>query len=154
MITAEMVPYDILIKRLASYIKENVKTVSPPEWAIFAKTASFKERVPDNPEEWWYVRAASLLRKVYVNGSVGIEKSKIIYGGSKRRGTKPERSVRAPGHANRLILQQLEKAGLVQKVKNKGRVLTPRGRALLDKIAYEIFKELADNNPSLKVYLE
>lgn len=154
MITVEMVPPDLFIKRLAMYIKENIKTVTPPDWAIFAKTASFKERVPDNPDEWWYIRAASLLRKLYINGTIGIEKTRVIYGGRKRRGTRPEKFVKAPGHANRLILQQLEKAGLVQKIKNKGRTLSPKGRSLLDRLALEIFKELADNNPSLKIYLE
>ncbi|QGA67690.1 30S ribosomal protein S19e [Sulfolobus sp. E11-6] len=154
MITAEMVPPDLLIKRLAIYLKENVKTVNPPEWTLLAKTANFKERVPDNSEDWWYIRAASLLRKLYINSIIGIEKTRTIYGGRKRRGTRPEKFVKAPGHANRLIFQQLEKAGLVQKVKNKGRSLSPKGRSLLDKLALEIFKELAENNTSLKVYLE
>ncbi|MEM3939018.1 MAG: 30S ribosomal protein S19e [Saccharolobus sp.] len=154
MITVEMVPPDILIKKLALYIKENMKTVTPPNWALYAKTASFKARVPDNPEEWWYIRAASILRKLYVNSHLGIETIRKVYGGRKRRGTRPEKFVKAPGHANRLILQQLEEAGLVQKVKGKGRILSPKGRSLLDKLSLEIFKELSDNNPSLKVYLE
>ncbi|MEM3856465.1 MAG: 30S ribosomal protein S19e, partial [Saccharolobus sp.] len=34
------------------------------------------------------------------------------------------------------------------------RILSPKGRSLLDKLSLEIFKELSDNNPSLKVYLE
>ena len=48
MITADMVPPNLLIDKLANYIKENVKEVQPPEWAFFAKTASYKERVPDD----------------------------------------------------------------------------------------------------------
>jgi small subunit ribosomal protein S19e len=152
MITADMVPPNLLIDKLANYIKENVKEVQPPEWAFFAKTASYKERVPDDLENWWYVRAASLLRKLYKE-AFGISTSRTIYSGLKRRGTKPPHTVKAPGHANRLIFQQLEKAGLAIKTKN-GRSLSPKGRSLLDKLSYEIFKGLVENNPSLKKYLE
>lgn len=152
MITPKMVPADIFIPRLAEYLKENVKELRPPEWSFIAKTASFKERVPDNPEIWWYIRAASLLRKLYLLGPLGIGKTRKLYSGLKRRGSRPPKTVKAPGHANRLILQQLEKAGLVVKSK-EGRTLSPKGRSLLDKLAYEIFKELAEKKPELKKYL-
>lgn len=153
MITVNMVPADELIKRLSEYLKENVKELQPPDWALYAKTASFKERVPDNPENWWYIRAASLLRRVYMQQPLGVGETRRIYGGLKRRGTRPPISVRAPGHANRLIFRQLEKAGLIVKTK-QGRVLSPKGRSLLDKLSYEIFKELADKRTDLKKYLE
>jgi small subunit ribosomal protein S19e len=153
MITVQMVPTDLFISRLAEYIKENIKEVQPAEWSFYAKTASYKERVPDNPEIWWYIRAASLLRHLYILQPLGVGTTRRIYSGLKRRGARPPKTVKAPGHANRLILQQLEKAGLVQKTK-KGRVLTPKGRSLLDKLSYEIFKELAEKRPELKKYLE
>ncbi|MBW9140987.1 MAG: 30S ribosomal protein S19e [Candidatus Aramenus sp.] len=153
MITVNMVPADVLINKVADYIKNNVREVKPPEWSYFAKTASFKERLPDDVENWWYIRTASLMRKLYLNGPFGLSKAQVIYGGLKRRGTRPPRTVRAPTHSARLILQQLEKAGLVVKTK-EGRALSPRGRSLLDKLAYEIFIDLADKNPSLKKYLE
>lgn len=153
MITANMVPPELLIERLSEYIKENVKEVQPPQWALFAKTASFKERVPDNIENWWYIRAASILRKLYINDSFGVGTARTIYGGLKRRGSKPSHTVKAPGHSTRLIFQQLEKAGLVVKTQ-EGRKLSPKGRSLLDKLSYEIFKDLTEKNPTLKKYLE
>lgn len=152
MITPKMVPADIFIPRVAQYLKENVKEVEPPEWSYFSKTASFKERVPDNPEIWWYVRAASLLRKLYILAPLGVGESRKLYSGLKRRGAKEQTTVKAPGHANRLILQQLEKAGLVVRTR-KGRVLSPKGRSLLDKLSYEMFKELAEKKPELKKYI-
>lgn len=156
MITAKMVPPELLVKKLAEYLKENVKELQAPEWSLIAKTASFKERIPDDPEQWWYMRAASILRKLYIRNHFGVSESMRIYGGLKRRGTKPPISTRAPGHSTRLIFQQLERAGLVTKVKGArlGRTLTPAGRSLLDKLSYEIFIELANKNPSLKKYLE
>ena len=152
MITPKMVPADVFIPRLAQYLKENVKELQPPEWSYITKTASFNERVPDNPEIWWYVRAASLLRKLYFLAPLGIGETRKLYSGLKRRGAKPPRTVKAPGHANRLILQQLEKAGLVVRTR-KGRVLSPNGRSLLDKLSYEMFKDLEEKKPELKKYL-
>ncbi|MEM0373983.1 MAG: 30S ribosomal protein S19e [Sulfolobaceae archaeon] len=154
MITPKMVPADLLVKRVAEYLKENVSSLKPPYWVYYAKTASYKERVPDNPEEWWYLRAASLLRKLYISSEpIGVETTRTIYSGRKRRGARPPITVKAPGHSARIIFQQLEKAGLVIKT-TKGRIISPKGRALLDRISYEIFKGLADQNPDLKKYLE
>ncbi|MCQ4366330.1 MAG: 30S ribosomal protein S19e [Sulfolobales archaeon] len=152
MITAEMVPADLLIKRLADYLKENVKEVKPKEWSFYAKTASYNERVPDNPEEWWYIRAASLLRKLYLKGPIGVSRLRSEYSWRKRRGSRPPKSVKAPGHAIRVMMQQLEKAGLVKSTK-EGRILTGKGRSLIDKLSYEIFKSLAEKNPELSKYL-
>lgn len=149
-----MVPAELLLKRLASYIKENFDSVRPPEWVYFSKTASFKERVPDDPEEWWYIKAASLLRKLYIsNEPIGVNTARTIYSGKKRRGSRPPITVKHPGHSLRLLFQQLEKAGLVLKSKD-GRILSQKGRSLLDKLSYEIFKELAEQNTELKKYLE
>jgi small subunit ribosomal protein S19e len=153
MINVEQVPAQTLVERLSKYLKEQVKELRPPEWALFSKTTSFKERVPDNPEEWWYVRAASILRRIYIDSLLSVGDTKVIYGGRKRRGSRPPEFRRAPGHSTRIIMQQLERAGLVAKTKG-GRRLTSRGRSVLDKLSMEIFKELADRDPSLKKYLE
>jgi len=107
--------------------------VSPPDWAAFVKTGAHAERTPDNPD-WWYVRAASLLRQVYMRGPIGVEKLRNWYGGKKNRGARPERHYPAGGKAIRLCLQQLEKAGLIVK-DGKGRAVTAKGQSLLDKSA-------------------
>lgn len=152
MVTALEVPADILIQRLANYIKENIPEVKPPSWARFVKTGSFKERPPENID-WWYYRAASILRKLYRAGSpVGLSKLRREYGGRKRRGGRPEITVRAPGGAIRKILHQLEQAQLVRRTKY-GRILTPQGRALLDRLAIDIMAELAVERPELAKYL-
>ncbi|BBD72548.1 30S ribosomal protein S19e [Sulfodiicoccus acidiphilus] len=152
MITATMVPADALIRRLSSYIKENFKEVSPPEWALVAKTGPMKERVPDEPTEWWYIRAASIMRKIYIEGKIGTSSLRTIYGGAARRGSAPNRFTKAPGHANRLIMRQLEKAGLLHRVKG-GRILSGKGRSLMDRMSMEVFKEVSEINPELKKYL-
>lgn len=152
MVTALEVPADKLIAKLAQYLKENVPEVKPPHWATFVKTGCFKEKPPEDPN-WWYYRAASILRKLYKAGEpMGLTEFRREYGGRKRRGVRPERTYRAPGNAIRKILQQLEQAQLVRKTR-RGRVLTPQGRALLDRIALEVVLEVASENPELAKYL-
>ena len=49
-----------------------------------------------------------------------------------------ERHVDAGGKVIRTCLQQLEKAGLIQSVEKKGRIITPAGQKLVDKTAVEV----------------
>jgi small subunit ribosomal protein S19e len=145
-------PYDVpasqFIEKLAKYLKDNVEAVQPPAWAIVAKTGSHVEKQPQNPA-WWYVRSASMLRKIYVNGPIGIEKLRADYGGRKDFGTKPEHAVKAAGSNIRKILQV---AGLVQTVASKGRIMAPKGRKLLKEIAEDLHKDLTKAVPELKKY--
>ncbi|MEM0379844.1 MAG: 30S ribosomal protein S19e [Desulfurococcaceae archaeon] len=153
MVTALEVPADELIKRLAIYLKEHVPGVKPPNWAYFVKTGVHKEKIPDNPD-WWYYRAASILRKLYKYGKpIGLENFRRMYGGRKNYGSAPEHFVKGSGSIVRKILQQLEREQLVKTIKGKGRVLTPQGRALLDRIAYEIMVDLARDRLELVKYL-
>jgi len=153
MVNALEVPADMLIKRVAEKLKKEYDAVKPPAWAYFVKTGVHKERPPTDPD-WWYVRAASMLRKLYKSGEpIGIETFRVIYGGRQNRGVAPERFRKGSGSIVRKILQQLEAAGLVRRVPGKGRVLTPEGRSLLDRTAREIMEELVKERPELERYL-
>jgi small subunit ribosomal protein S19e len=150
MVTARDVPADELIKRLAMRLK-NFEQVKPPEWAAYVKTGVFKEKPPTDPD-WWYVRAASLLRKLYLaEGPLGVGTLRTIYGGRKRNGVAPAHFAKGSGSTVRRLLQQLEQAGLV-KMTAKGRTLSPKGRSLIDQVAKEIAEELAKENPELAKY--
>jgi len=137
--TARDVRADLLIERVAEELKK-YDEIKPPEWAAFVKTGSHKQRPPQQ-RDWWYIRAASLLRTVYLHGPVGVERLRTKYGGRKDRGVRPEHFRKASGHIIRLILQQLESVGLVEKVPGRGRKITSKGASLLDKVAAEIIKE-------------
>lgn len=112
-----------------------------PEWALYVKTGTAKERVPEN-REWWYTRAASILRQIYVRRVVGIGRLRTKYGSKKDRGMKPKRFRKGAGKNIRVILQQAEKAGFVEKIKSKrsGRRLTAKGKEFLDDIAKSLLK--------------
>lgn len=152
MVDVREVPADIFIKYLANYLKSNVPAVKPPSWALYVKTGSFKTGVPENPD-WWYFRAASLLRKLYISGTpVGVGTLRVVYGGLKRRGSAPPHFRKASGSHIRHILQQLEAAGYVAKIRGGGRVLTPKAISLLTRIAYDVLQESVKLIPDLAKY--
>lgn len=148
-------PYDIpvqaFIQRLAQYVKDNIDLVEPPQWSQFVKLGARNRKQPTNPD-WWYVRCASLLRKTYTRGPIGVERLRAQYGGRKDCGTRPEHVRKGAGGNIRKLLQQLEAAGLVENLKGRGRVLTSEGRRLLDTIATELKKEIEKHIPELKKY--
>jgi small subunit ribosomal protein S19e len=137
-------PYDVsaslLIEKLAKYLKDNVDEIKPPAWSFAVKTGTHAENPPQDPD-WWFIRSASLLRKIYMKEPIGIMHLRPEYGGRKRFGVKPQHARLGGGSNIRKILQQLESAGLVTTIKGRGRKLTSEGRKLLDRIATEILKE-------------
>ncbi len=151
MTTAYDVPADVLINRLSGYMKENIREIQPADWAGYVKTGSHVERAPQNPD-WWYVRSASILRKLYMKGPVGVSRLRKEYGGRKRRGVRPAHFAKAGGNILRSILQQLEQAGLAQKDGINGRVVSGKGRSLLDAMSTQIKRDLDRVNPELQNY--
>lgn len=151
MTTAYDVPSDILIERLSFYMKETVREVFPPEWASYVKTGSHVERVPQNPD-WWYIRSASLLRKLYMKGPIGVSRLRKEYGGRKRKGVAPSHFAKSGGNIIRSILQQLEQAGLAEMANNDGRKVSGKGRSLLDAMATQVKRDLDRERPELKKY--
>jgi len=121
---------DILAQEL-----KKMKGIEAPEWSNFVKTGNHKQRPPENPD-WWYVRAASILRNIYTHGPVGVSRMRMRYGGRKNRGRKPEKFVRASGNIIRKITQQLRNSDLI-KLSNgdkKGNIITSKGQSMLDKV--------------------
>lgn len=151
LITPHDVPASKFIEKLAKYLKENVEQVQPPTWAAFAKTGSHVEKQPQDPD-WWYTRSASILRKVYIHGPIGLEKLRADYGGRKGFSVRPNHASKAGGSNIRKILQQLEVAGLIQTTKPTGRRLTPKGRKLLQEVSEDLGKEMVKIVPELRKY--
>jgi small subunit ribosomal protein S19e len=135
MTTVYDVPADHIIRRVAEELKTR-KEIAPPVWAAFAKTGVHKEMPPEDPD-WWFVRAAAVLRRVYVDGPLGVERMRSFYGGSQDRGSKPNRFRKGSGSIIRKALQQLEAAGLILHDKT-GRRVSPAGMAFLDAMAQEV----------------
>jgi small subunit ribosomal protein S19e len=121
-----------LVEKLKEELKK-IEEIKPPEWARFIKSGVHKQRPPEQPD-FWYLRASSVLRRIYTDGPVGAERLRSYYGGARKRGYFPKHFRKGSGAIVRKILQQLEKAGLVEKTA-KGRKITQRGQKLLNNIA-------------------
>ncbi len=134
MVSVRDVDADILVKKTAEELK---KKIQKPGWAVFVKTGVSKERPPESPD-WWYIRAASIMRRIYLDGPVGIERLRSYYGGLHRRGHKPAHFAKAGGKVIRVILQDLEKNSLIEKADKKGRKITKQGQKFLDGVAKAI----------------
>ena len=142
MTTVFDVPAELLINTVADEFKDNNEKIVAPEWTKLVKTGVHKERKPENID-WWYVRCASILRRVYIDGPVGVRSLRTFYGGKKDRGVNPEKFRKGSGSIVRVALHQLEDAGYVEKV-DAGRIVTPEGRSFLDNTSAELIKDIPE----------
>jgi small subunit ribosomal protein S19e len=150
MTTLYDVPAEDLIEAVAEKIESDLEE---PEWLAFTKTGTGRE-LPPEQEDFWSHRAASLLRKVAVDGPVGVQRLRTVYGdaanGSTRYRVRPKHKRDGSGNVIRTALQQLEDAGHVETAEGRGRTVTGKGRALLDDTAEEVIEEL--DRPELERY--
>ena len=126
--------------KLAEALK-NISEFEQPEWAAFVKSSASKER-PIDDEDFWYKRAASILRQVYLRKFVGVNRLRTKYGSKKNRGYAPERFMKAGKKIIRVILQQSDKAGFTEilipakgvKSQKPGRKMTEKGKEFLENV--------------------
>ena len=121
------------IAQLSEALKK-LDALKPPEWSHYVKTGTHREHPPEQPD-WWYTRAASVLRRIYLDGPVGLARLRTFYGGRKNRGSSPERFRKGGGKIIRTILQQLESVMLVEKAERSGRRITSKGASMVDHAA-------------------
>ncbi|XP_078442162.1 small ribosomal subunit protein eS19-like [Wolffia australiana] len=125
-------PHDF-VKAYASHLKRSGK-IELPHWADIVKTGVHKELAPYDPD-WYYTRAASIARHIYLRQGLGVGAFQRIYGGRKRNGTRPPHFSKSSGSVARHILQQLQKVGIVDVDPKGGRSITSQGRRDLDQVA-------------------
>ena len=150
MTTVFDVPSKELIEEVAKKLQKE-EAIYLPEGNMFSRTGVDKENPPLD-KNWWYVRCASILRKIYINDGMGVERLRAEYGGKRDRGSKPYKARSGSGSIVRRALQQLEKAGYVTRVRGKGRVLTPKGKSFLDNASHEVLKKIIAHYPELEKY--
>ena len=125
--------------KLAEALKK-IPEFKQPEWSEFVKSNPSKERPIEDPD-FWHKRAASILRQIYKNEVVGVNRLRTKYGSKKNRGSRPEKFIKSGGKIIRTILQQSDKAGftevkkVIRNIKSKsGRQLTEKGRKFLEDV--------------------
>jgi len=145
------VPPSRLLPRLAAELKSQA-AVQPPAWAAYVRTGVHTQQAPTQPD-WWYLRSASVLRKIYLKGHTGVERLAAEYGGKRDRGSAPYHARSGSRSVTREIVQQLQKSGLLESKKAVGRRISPAGMRLIATTSRAVLKELAEKDPALAKYL-
>ncbi|VVB77029.1 30S ribosomal protein S19e [uncultured archaeon] len=125
-----------LVSAAAAKLKE--KGISRPDYIDFVKSGAGRERIPQS-RDFWYMRCSAILRQVYINGPIGVEKLRTRYGNRKGHTMHRHHHMKASGSIITDAFASLEKAGYVKKGK-AGREITPAGKSFLDKIANDIIR--------------
>jgi small subunit ribosomal protein S19e len=134
MVTVYDVKAEPLIHEVADDLEEDFDA---PGWSEFVKTGSDRERPPEQ-DNWFHIRSAAILRKIYTDGPLGVSRLRTIYGKRKKNGHAPERSGKASGKVIRTSLQKLEEAGYVETEEGEGRKITEEGQSFLDRKSEEV----------------
>uniref|UniRef100_A0A2P2KYQ7 40S ribosomal protein S19-3 n=1 Tax=Rhizophora mucronata TaxID=61149 RepID=A0A2P2KYQ7_RHIMU len=124
------------VRAYSAHLKRSGKIELPP-WTDIVKTGRFKELAPYDPD-WYYVRAASMARKIYLRAGLGVGGFQRIYGGNKRNGSRPRHFCKSSGAIARHILQQLQETGIIEIDAKGGRRISSSGQRDLDQVAGRI----------------
>ncbi|KAH7673443.1 small subunit ribosomal protein S19e protein [Dioscorea alata] len=124
------------VKAYSAHLKRSGK-MELPHWIDIVKTGRFKELAPYDPD-WYYIRAASMARKIYLRQGIGVGGFQKIYGGRKRNGSRPPHFCKSSGAIARHILKQLHTMDIIEIEAKGGRKITSTGRRDLDQVAGRI----------------
>ncbi|KAJ9161787.1 40S ribosomal protein S19 [Coniochaeta hoffmannii] len=125
------------INAYAAFLKRQGK-LPVPGWVDTVKTGVAKE-LPPQDIDWFYVRAASVARHVYLRKTVGVGRLRKVHGVAKNRGSRPSQHTPGSGSVDRKIMQALEKINVLEQDEEKGgRRITQSGQRDLDRIAQTV----------------
>ena len=114
--TVRDVPAAAFIKAYAAHLKKSGK-FDVPKWADIVKTGSYKELAPNDPD-WFFVRAASIARHIYLRQGVGVGALRKLHSGRSNRGHMPGKYSLGSGSVARKVLQSLEKNKVLAQIPN------------------------------------
>ena len=93
-------------------------------------------------QDWFYVRTAAVLRRIYIRQGVGCGALRKVYGGRVNRGSAPGHHKRASSSVIRGAMKGLEEMKLISKHPDGGRVITSAGRRDADRIASQVMANI------------
>lgn len=135
--TLRDIPASLFISTYATYLK-NSGQIQLPSWVDITKSGPHKIFSPANPD-WIFFRFASLVRKIYINGGQGVGSLRKVYGGKKKRGSKPAIKKNSSGKIIRLALKELERLKIIEKNSNGKRYISKKARKDIDIRSKKIF---------------
>ncbi|QPG76293.1 ribosomal protein S19B [Brettanomyces nanus] len=144
-VTVRDVPAQEFIDAYAQFLQRQGK-LEVPAYVELVKTSASNEMPPQDQEGWFYKRAASVARHVYLRKQVGVGKLNKLYGGAKNRGFRPAKHFDASGSVNRRVVQALEKIGVLEASSKGGRKISENGQRDLDRIAAQTSEALVEGD--------
>ncbi|KAI3361204.1 hypothetical protein L3Q82_013399 [Scortum barcoo] len=141
-VTVKDVNQQEFVRALAAFLKKSGK-LKVPDWVDLVKLGKHKELAPSD-ENWFYVRAASTVRHLYLRGGAGVGSMTKIYGSRQRNGVCPAHYSVGSKNVARKVLQALELLKMIEKDPNGGRRLTAQGTRDLDRIAGQILTAMTN----------
>lgn len=100
---------------------------------LYPPTITATKELPPLDPDWYFVRSASIARRIYLNGGIGVGALAHWYGDAKSTKSRPEHHHPAARGLIRHILKNLQDNGLVEEIPKKGgRRVTSEGQKELD----------------------
>ena len=128
--TLRDIPASVFISTYGNFLKSSGQ-IQLPSWIEIIKSGPHKIYSPSS-NDWIYSRLASLVRRIYINGGQGVGKLKKIFGGKKKRGTKPSVKKHSGGKIIRLALRELERLKIIEKNSTGRRYISRKARKDID----------------------
>lgn len=142
-VTLRDIPASTFISTYATYLK-NTGQVRLPSWINITKSGSHTMFSPVNTD-WIFFRLASVVRKIYINGGQGVGTLRKIYGGKKKRGSKPSKKKTSGGKLIRIVLKELERLKIIEKNSTGKRYISKKARKDIDIRSKKIFLTMERN---------
>ena len=120
----------------AAHLKR-IGKIEVPKWADLVKTGTAKELAPYDPD-WYYIRAAAIVRKIYLREGTGVGSLRKRFGGNYRRGSAPDKHQDAAGGLIRTICLNLDKLNITEATGKGGRKVSRTGQQALDLVAGQV----------------
>ncbi|XP_050002393.1 40S ribosomal protein S19-like [Alexandromys fortis] len=135
-VTVKDVNQQEFVRALAAFLKKS-RNLKVPEWVDTVKLAKHKELAPYD-DNWFYTRAASTARHLYLRGGAGVGSMTKIYGGRQRNGVRPSHFSRGSKSVAKSVAPSPGGTENGGKDQDGGRKLTPQGQRDLDRIAGQV----------------
>merc|ERR1712048_1450934 len=157
-VTLKDVPANDYIAAYADFLKKTNK-IELPKWVDLVKTGHYHELTPYD-EDWFYTRAAAIMRKIYVKPNVGVGRLANKFGGKERNGSVRKHHAKDSRAVIRACLKALEKAKLMIRyndpkrtdfaedtmpdmdVHKARRVVSDNGKKTINNIAKEVYDRI------------
>merc|ERR1711881_282653 len=151
--------YTIMLGRKDGEFVKKSNKIDLPSWVDLVKTGHYHELAPYD-EDWFYTRAAAIMRRLYYKPFVGVGRLANKFGGKERNGSARKHHATDSKAVIRACMKALEKAKLLTRyndskrgdfaddtrpendTKLNRRVVSDEGKKTINNIAREVFDKI------------